>query len=320
MLQPTIYPHPVRLLVDSACDLPAAFIQEYGISVIPFSIRVGERRLVDDRNEARFVEALTELQGTAMADAESIPPTPAELVNWLRDYSYYSPALLALTISSTRSKLFDNLCSAFAALPANTRTHRVACGLARELPWSVTDSRSIFAAQGVMAARCAVMAQGGSDLSTIVSEAEWLKPFCRTLGVLPDLGYIRARAKAKGDHSVGLLSVFLGSALDIKPIIVGHLGETKAVEKVRGFDKGCQRVFQAATTAISRGLATPYITVSYGGSSSLIPTLAGFSAFQAAAEGNGVKLLLAAHSLTASVNIGPGALTVGLATDFDPMK
>src|SRR5690606_22337214 len=49
-----------------------------------------------------------------------------------------------------------------------------------------------------------------------------------------DLGYARTRSRVRGDRSIHLTSVLLGSALDIKPIIRGYQGDTHPVSKYRG--------------------------------------------------------------------------------------
>ena len=38
---------PVRIVTDSACDLPQAACEELGIEVVPLTIRFGEREYVD---------------------------------------------------------------------------------------------------------------------------------------------------------------------------------------------------------------------------------------------------------------------------------
>lgn len=37
----------IRIVTDSSCDLPQATVDEYGISVVPLSIRFGDQEFID---------------------------------------------------------------------------------------------------------------------------------------------------------------------------------------------------------------------------------------------------------------------------------
>ena len=40
----------IGLVVDATCDLPAPYIKEHHIQVLPISLRIGDEHVVDDRN------------------------------------------------------------------------------------------------------------------------------------------------------------------------------------------------------------------------------------------------------------------------------
>src|SRR5688572_4572013 len=41
---------PVRIVTDSSCDLPAALEAQYGITIVPLTIRFGDQEFVDRRD------------------------------------------------------------------------------------------------------------------------------------------------------------------------------------------------------------------------------------------------------------------------------
>ncbi len=128
-----------------------------------------------------------------------------------------------------------------------------------------------------------------------------------------DLYYMRARARHKGDRSVGLLTAALGSALDIKPVLHGYRGETAPVAKIKGFDNAVQRLFGFVGQRVVHGLLTPVVCVSYGGPLDELRALPGYAPLRETCQAHGVALLESVMSLTGMVNVGKGAVTVGFA-------
>jgi len=128
-----------------------------------------------------------------------------------------------------------------------------------------------------------------------------------------DLYYLRARARAKGDRSVGLLSAALGTALDIKPVLHGHRGQTAPVAKLKGFETATQKLFDVTVQRIQEGLMTPTVCVSYGGELSELHALPGYARLREACQAHGVELYESLMSLTGMVNVGKGAVVVGFA-------
>ena len=132
-----------------------------------------------------------------------------------------------------------------------------------------------------------------------------------------DLRYLRARARKKGDRSVGLLSATLGTALDIKPILQCFQGETKPVAKTRGFEQGATMLFRHAAAAVERGLLTPVVCVSYGGELAELQALPGYNELTETCAAAEVALYQSVMSITGMVNVGTGAVTLGYAAAAD---
>src|SRR5699024_3788337 len=128
---------------------------------------------------------------------------------------------------------------------------------------------------------------------------------------------LRARARKKGDRSVGLFGAALGSALDIKPILRGWQGRTEPVAKLRGFDHGALALFEHTANRIRDGLMVPTVRISYGGALSDLRALPGYELIPEACAESGVTLLESNMSITGMVNVGEGAITVGYACAED---
>ena len=117
----------------------------------------------------------------------------------------------------------------------------------------------------------------------------------------------------RGDRSINLLSVVLGSALDIKPIIRGYHGETHPVSKCRGRGEAWGRLFRFTAARVQAGLHTPHVIISYAGPMEDVERVPELGQLRAACEQAGVALHVLQMSITGMMNIGPGGLTLAFA-------
>jgi len=103
-------------------------------------------------------------------------------------------------------------------------------------------------------------------------------------------------------------------ALDIKPIMCCHKGETFAFAKVKTFDGAVQRLFDTAKEAINNGLGVNLIPMSYAGNPEDFSRREDYKEFVKFLESKNVKHVMSVMSTTAGVNIGPGSFALGYAT------
>jgi DegV family protein with EDD domain len=304
------------IVVDSACDLPAEFFAKHGIGILPISIRVDSETLVDDRDPALIARFLAENLGARSHAAETEPYTVEQirdvfLERLVLDYD----CVFCLTITSTRSPIFENARKASFAILNSYQSVRKTAGVEGPFLMRVIDSQTLFAGQGVAVYEATRLIGARAGIGAIRENLEFIAQ--NTYGyMLPrDLYYLRARAQKKGDRSVGWLSATLGSALDIKPILRGWRGETGPVGKARGFEAGAKALFSYARARVRTGLLVPVLCVSYGGDLAELSALPGYTALRETCEENGIDLLVSPMSVTGMVNVGVGAVTLGFAAE-----
>ncbi len=304
----------IGILVDSACDLPQDFIERHNIVLLPISVRIGETVLADHRDEQATLGFLHAHVAENGAEAETIPFTAQQirdlfLQRLVIDYDH----VFCLTITRTRSPIFDNATQASFAILNDYKPIRQAAGFNTPFALRVIDTRNLFAAQAVSAVEAVRMREAGASVQAIRERLEQLADNVHGYMVTRDLYYIRARARAKGERSVGLLSAALGSALDIKPILHGYRGETAPAAKIKGFDNAVAKLFEFVGKRVAAGLMTPTLCVSYGGELEELRTLPGYAELRLACDANGVEVFESVMSLTGMVNVGKGALVLGFA-------
>ena len=305
----------IGVVVDSACDLPRAFLDQNTVAVLPITLRIGDHTFHDNRDVAVTQSFYREHFGQRGQDAETSPFTVEQIRDlFLQRLVLEYDHVLVLTIAASRSPIHDNAQQAALAILTAYKTARKKAGQAGPFTVRVIDTQNLFAGQGVTAVEAVRLIKAGASINDVRERVEALVP--QTYGyMLPrDLYSLRARAQKKGDRSVGWLSVAVGSALDIKPLIRGNRGKTSAVAQLRGFDEGARKLLDFAGERVSAGLLTPTLCLSYGGELKEMEALPGYVELMARCRARKVEVFASVMSMTGAINVGEGALAIGFAS------
>lgn len=306
----------IGLVVDAACDLPKAFLDQHKVALLPITLRIGDHTFHDNRDPAVTQTFYREHFGQRGQDAETAPVTMEQIRDlFLQRLVLEYDHVLVLTLAGSRSPVHENATQAAHAILTACRPVRESAGLHAPFSVRVVDTRNLFAAQGVTAVEAARLVRAGTGFAEVVARIEALAE--RTYGyMLPqDLYFLQARAQKKGDRSVGWLAAAVGNALDIKPILRGHAGETRVVGNVRGFEEGARRLFDFAARRVRDGLLAPTVCVSYGGELKDLEALPGYAELAEACRAGKVELFASVMSMTGAINVGEGALALGFASE-----
>jgi DegV family protein with EDD domain len=189
----------VRLVTDSACDLPQSIIDHYGITVVPLTIRFGDTDYVD-REDFGPKEFWAKCAASPVLP-ETTAPAPGQ----------FEAAYRALQAEGATGVLVVSLSS---ALSATMQSAEIAAkAVAGDFPVRVVDSRSVSMGQGIIVRACAAAAQGGAGLDELAQKAADLSRRVHVYGALDTLENLK-----KGGR-IGGAKAMIASALAIKPII-----------------------------------------------------------------------------------------------------
>lgn len=207
----------IKIIADSACDLPAELVAAYNILIMPMQVSFGEDTYKDqvELSTGAFYERL-------VAGGEF--PTTAYPV--LADYLAAVEAELAadnqvliFTIARPLSGCYDALCALLADKPRD----RVA----------VFDSQSATLGEGAIVLEAARRAAAGHSFGRLVAELPAIISRSRGYGVINNLVYL-----AKGGRINSAVAT-VATALNIKPVInICPDGSLEVAQKVRGMAKG----------------------------------------------------------------------------------
>jgi len=307
----------IGLVVDSSCDLPHSFFGDDDIELMPTMIKIGDQSFEDCRDDGRTIKFHTEtLQRKDEIPVESNPFTSEQIERLFLDklvckYDH----VFCLTVTQSRSDIYENAMKASFSIIGKYKQVRRDAGIDGHFALAVINSGNIFTGTAVLATEVMRMIKADAAPSLIESRIREMVPHTYCYMVPPDLQYIYKRASKRGDKSINWASFMLGSMLDIKPILLGHMDETGPVAKMRGFDVAVETMFANATRAVESGLLAPALCIGYGGDPDAVRQMPGFPRLQAATEKARVTIHLAPMSISGGVHTGPGCITVAFISD-----
>ncbi len=195
----TVHPSCVRIVTDSACDLPDELVTSLGIEIVPLYIRFGDDELVD-----REQLSTAEFWARCSREAE-LPSTAAP------SPGHFEAAIRKLAGQGATGVVIVSLSGALSATHQSAELGAAAVG--SEIPVRVVDSRSVSMGLGSIVVACARAGRDGSSIDQVEALARDMATRCKVWGALDTLENLK-----KGGR-IGGAKAMLASVLSIKPII-----------------------------------------------------------------------------------------------------
>jgi DegV family protein with EDD domain len=236
-------PNKVAIVTDSTAYLPEECLKQFNISVTPLSVVWGEQDYLDG------VDILPSEFYNRLADSKVMPTTsqvtPAAMHNKFQSLLEQDYDVLGIFLSSKISGTVQSAIQARDMLP-NTSTNRVA----------IFDSQSTTMALGWPVLTAARAAQAGESLVECQKAAEQARRNTGVLFIVETLEFLRRGGR------IGGAQAFLGTALNIKPVLEMREGKIEGVEKVRTKQKAMRHVLELVSDRI-KGKAPIHVAVTH---------------------------------------------------------
>ncbi len=218
----------VKIIVDSPCDLPTAWLKRLDVTVIPAFVIFGTESFADDSIELpradfyRRLAAAKELPGTA-----SPPAAVAEQL--MRDALEKAEQVVVFTVAAQFSSLYNSIRLAAEHVDAQRVT--------------VVDSGTVSMAEGWQAFAAAEAAAKGASRDEVIAIASSVRGRARLLAAIDTLEYLRRGGR------VSWAIANIGALLQIKPILDVRNSTVETVARVRTMGKAVQTLVQMAHDA-----------------------------------------------------------------------
>ena len=189
----------IRVVTDSACDVPEEIARRLNIDIVSLSIRFGDEEFTDRVDLSP--EAFWAKCKASKTLPETAAPSPGAFqAAYERAIADSCDGVIVLTLSALLSATNQS-----AVLGAEAVTDK--------LPVRVVDTKAVSMAQGLLVIDVAEMAATGADLEQLVAHAESLVAKVGVVAMLDTLEHL-----IKGGR-VGGARALLGQVLSIKPLL-----------------------------------------------------------------------------------------------------
>lgn len=217
----------VEVVTDSCSDIPSDVAQALGITVVPLSVCFGDEVFRDgvDIGADEFYARLT----TGPVLPKTMAPSPGAFAETYRRLGSDGDEIVSIHVSRKFSATYD---SALLGKEQLKRTCRV----------EVIDSQMASMGMGLLAITAARAAQAGAGLDQVTSLIHQAIPRTHYFGLVDSLQYLH-----KGGR-LGKGQAFLGSILNVKPLLEVKDGEVHPLERVRSYPKALNRLRELAKT------------------------------------------------------------------------
>ncbi|HEX3426949.1 MAG TPA: DegV family protein [Acidimicrobiales bacterium] len=220
----------IRVVTDSACDLPEDLVARYRIPVVALSVRFGDEELTEIGPKDFWVRAhqSSQLPQTAA-------PAPGAFVEVFRQLAAEGASGIACINLS--SKLSGTIEAARAA----------ARQVDAEVPVEVIDSTAVSLGQGLLVLGAARQAEEGRSLAEVSASVTAAAARLREYAVLDTLENLRRGGRLGGAKAL------LGSMLSIKPVIEIRDGVVREESKQRTRSRSLHHLAAKVAAAAAAG-------------------------------------------------------------------
>ena len=218
----------VTIITDSTAYLPQNLVDNLSIQVIPLYVIWGEDTYKDnvDITSEEFYQMLQ----TSKVMPSTSQPSPQDFINIYKPLVDQKKDILSIHISSKLSGTIDSVQQAKKTLAYERLM--------------IVDSLSTSMAMGFVVLAAARAANEGKTLEECTKIAQKAIKDTHVYFVVDTLEFLKRGGR------IGGASAFLGTALDLKPVLYIHEGKIEGFEKVRTKRKALNRLVQICVDII----------------------------------------------------------------------
>lgn len=216
----------LKIITDSACDLPKKIANDYDITILPFVVYIDEQEYID-------METIEPIQVYDAIRANKTPSTAqvpmSKILATFRKYAALKRPCLYLSFSSHLSGTCDT-------------ARLIASKVKEEYPdfaITIIDTLSGCLGQGLIVLEAAQMAKAGVETKQIIKRVQARSTNnVEHIFSVDDLNYLYRGGR------VNYASAFLGGLLNVKPILHVQAGKMIPFQKVRGKKVAINRIVE----------------------------------------------------------------------------
>ncbi|MBA7680422.1 Protein DegV [subsurface metagenome] len=216
-----------KIVTDSVADLPSQVVNELGIIIVPLHVRFGTEVYRDgvDLTAEQFYDRLVHSQTLPVTSV----PSPGSFAEAYDKLAEETDEILAIIVSAKLSGTYEVALQSIGLMKRKCRVE-------------VIDSQFGAAAEGLVVIAAAKAAQAGASLGEVIDVTQKTIPRVDMRAAFDTLEYLKRGGR------IGKAQAFLGSMLNINPIITLKGGVVEPAGRTRSRAKAIDHLYNFATS------------------------------------------------------------------------
>ena len=216
----------VKIISDSACDLPKEILDGYDIDIIPIIVNKQEKEYLDGET-LDPMKLYEDMRNGEVYKTAQIPPTMFE--KKFEEIAKSGESTIYVCFSSGLSGTYQS-----AVITRNAMKEKYP-----NLDLDVVDSKSASVGFGLLVYKAAQMAKDGKSKEEILKTLDFYVKHIEHIFTVDNLEYLFRGGRVSRAQAV------VGGLLNIKPILdIPEDGTLRPVEKVRGRNRVLKRMIE----------------------------------------------------------------------------
>ena len=203
----------LKIVMDSAGDLPAEWISQYEIDVIPINVHMGNQVFLEDV-DLTIGQFYSWVKETGKVPTTS-QPSPQQYIDFYREIAQPGDVVLSIHLTSKLSGTYESAMLAIRELEKDDF---------KVIPFDTLSGTGI---QGYMCREAREMDRRGDSVDQILERLKQIRENTQVIFTVDSLSF------AQKSGRVQMLESILASILKIKPIITLKEGTLAVADKVR---------------------------------------------------------------------------------------
>lgn len=217
----------VKIVTDSVADLPPQVVGELGITVVPLHVRFGTEVYRDG------VDLTADEFFNRLVDSKTLPvtsvPSPGDFAEAYDKLTEETDKIMVITVSSKLSGTHEVALQSIGLMKKKCRVE-------------VFDSQFGAMAEGLVVITAARAAQAGAGLDEVISVTQKAVPRVDMRIAFDTLEYLKRGGR------IGKAQAFMGSVLNVNPILAIKGGEIVPIARERSRAKAIDYLYNFATS------------------------------------------------------------------------
>lgn len=219
----------IKIITDSASDLPQNIAQKYGIEVLPLLVFVNDQEYLDG------VTLSPDALYKAMKEGASVKTAQIPLNFFVERFTGYAQEDHHRIYLAFSSKLSGTYQTAVLAYEMVKETHP-------EFEMTIVDTKCVSLGLGLMAIQAAKMVEDAGDYASVMAFVNKAMTTTEHVFSVDDLTYLFRGGRVSKSQAL------MGNLLNIKPILKVEAGALVPFDKVKGRKKRLLKMFDYVKT------------------------------------------------------------------------